>query len=113
MKKRWKERTVCIMAVLAMLISSVCPAAETESDTAADTEEVFSLWNEDAPALSALTDYVEAVTEEGSESYIPVEDRIAVFDMGLRLLVSRLDCSHITQPQGLSCFGVGKDNQLT
>ena len=81
MKKRWKERTVCIMAVLAMLISSVCPAAETESDIAADTEEVFSLWNEDAPALSALTDYVEAVTEEGSESYIPVEDRIAVFDM--------------------------------
>ena len=62
------------------------PAAETEAaaeDTAAaaETEEVFAQWNEDAPALHTLIEYVEKVTEEGSESFIPAEDRIAVFDM--------------------------------
>ncbi len=44
-------------------------------------EEIFAEWNENAPALQALIDYVESVTTEGSADYIPVEDRIAVFDM--------------------------------
>ena len=37
-------------------------------------------WNE-CDALAGLTAYVSAVTDEGSEDYIPVNDRIAVFDM--------------------------------
>jgi len=44
-------------------------------------EDIFADWNPDAPALNALIDYVEAVTDEASADYIPVEDRIAVFDM--------------------------------
>ena len=42
---------------------------------------VFKEWNEGAPALEALKEYVEAVTDEKSPDFIPVEDRIAVFDM--------------------------------
>ena len=45
------------------------------------SEDVFADWNPDAPALSALVDYVDAVTDESSPDFIPVEDRIAVFDM--------------------------------
>ena len=41
----------------------------------------FQYWNEDSSALAELTAYVEAVTGEGSEDYIPEEDRIAVFDL--------------------------------
>ncbi len=44
-------------------------------------EDVFAEWNEEAPALNALIDYVEAVTDETSPDYIPPVDRIAVFDM--------------------------------
>ena len=44
-------------------------------------EEIFAEWNEGAPALDALVDYVEAVTDESSPDYIPPADRIAVFDM--------------------------------
>ena len=44
-------------------------------------EEIFEQWNEDAPALQALIEYVETVTDEDSEDFIPEEDRIAVFDM--------------------------------
>ncbi|WP_200345592.1 HAD family hydrolase [Halochromatium glycolicum] len=34
----------------------------------------------DAPAKQAITDFVDAVTTEGSEDFVPVPERIAVFD---------------------------------
>ena len=41
----------------------------------------LSLWNDDAAAKTELLEYVKAVTTEGSADFIPVEDRIAVFDL--------------------------------
>lgn len=41
----------------------------------------FPCWNENAPSLAALKEYVEDVTDDNSPNYIPEEDRIAVFDM--------------------------------
>ena len=40
----------------------------------------FEYWNE-CEALTGLKTYVAAVTDKNSAEYIPVEDRIAVFDM--------------------------------
>ena len=40
----------------------------------------FRLWN-DCDSLNALIEYVEDVTNKKSPNYIPVEDRIATFDM--------------------------------
>jgi len=37
-------------------------------------------WNENAPARVALVDYVTNVTDKGSPDFIPIENRIAVFD---------------------------------
>lgn len=51
------------------------------SEEACEYEDVFAEWDPDAPALQVLIDYVESVTDEVSPDYIPVEDRIAVFDM--------------------------------
>jgi len=41
----------------------------------------LSLWTEGSAAAGALTAYLEAVTEENGPDYIPVDDRIAVFDL--------------------------------
>ena len=41
----------------------------------------LSLWNDDAESKNALTSYMDAITDFESEDYIPVEDRIAVFDL--------------------------------
>lgn len=49
------------------------------SDT--DTKVELEYWTEDSAAAASLTDYVERVTDENSDSFIPVEDRLAVFDM--------------------------------
>ena len=68
-----------IMAVLMTLVMAftllAVPACAEEPGF------VFSEWNPDAPALKALTEYVEGVTDETSPDYIPPADRIAVFDM--------------------------------
>jgi signal transduction histidine kinase len=43
-------------------------------------KEYFNLWN-DCVAITKLKEYVSDVTNEKSKNYIPVEDRIATFDM--------------------------------
>ena len=73
--------------------SASCDNTECVSDTEAKTVEedsteaqlseadILSLWTEDAPLKSELTAYINAVTDENSADFIPVENRIAVFDM--------------------------------
>ncbi len=61
--------------------AATAAAAETTAAPEEEYEEIFAEWNEDAPALNELIDYVEAVTDESSPDFIPVADRIAVFDM--------------------------------
>ena len=51
---------------------------KVETDTKTET---LSLWTDTAPLKSELTAYVKAVTDESSADFIPVERRIAVFDM--------------------------------
>ena len=57
-------------------------AADAEADAvqAVDANEMLSLWNENAEARQQLISYMEAITKEGGADYIPVENRIAVFD---------------------------------
>ena len=55
-------------------------AAEKKS-LAAKKENQLSLWQKDAVSKTALTDYVEAVTDKSGPDYIPPSDRIAVFDL--------------------------------
>ena len=90
-----------ISAVLAVALIAVCctwgftassgqttlPAADTgvtdtvEATTQAQEADALSLWTEGAPLKAELSAYITAVTDENSADFIPVEDRIAVFDM--------------------------------
>ena len=71
------NRLLTVLLCLAMTMVSLTGFAFAE-DT---TREAFSRWNPDAPALNALVDYVEAVTDPDSPDFIPEADRIATFDM--------------------------------
>jgi FMN phosphatase YigB (HAD superfamily) len=64
------------------------PSEETSATTETSAEitgaveaDPLSLWTENAPAKKALISYMDTVTDEGSADFIPVENRIAVFDM--------------------------------
>ena len=92
-----KKKAALFAALLLAVLTAIVPGAgcskpeattdapettQLQTETAAEEEEdVFSQWEDGAPAMNALIDYVESVTKEGSPDYIPVEDRIAVFDM--------------------------------
>ncbi len=41
----------------------------------------LEFWTEGSKAAASIEEYVRSVTDEGSEKFIPVEDRIAVFDL--------------------------------
>ncbi|MBP5551750.1 MAG: haloacid dehalogenase-like hydrolase [Spirochaetales bacterium] len=43
-------------------------------------ESTLASWYEDSYARNQLVDFMKAITQEGSPDYIPVENRIAVFD---------------------------------
>ena len=68
MKRKIYSAAVCLMMSLAVIVLSGC------------AHDPLSLWNDRAPAKTALTDYLKKVTAKNSPDYIPVEDRIAVFD---------------------------------
>ena len=63
-------------------IKKVETEAQTGEKTSTDTSaSALSLWTDTAPLKSQLTDYIKTVTDENSADFIPVENRIAVFDM--------------------------------
>lgn len=43
--------------------------------------DALSLWTEKAPLKAELTEYIKTITDKDSKDFIPVENRIAVFDM--------------------------------
>ena len=77
-------RVTAIIALCALLTVSVLYAfgvGTKSSVPAMNGTEALSLWNDGTGARDKLIDYVNAVTQEGGSDFIPVEDRIAVFDM--------------------------------
>ncbi len=70
------KRLIAFLLTLVMTVALFAvPGSAEESGS------VFSEWNPEAPALKALIEYVEDVTNEASPNYIPPADRIATFDM--------------------------------
>ncbi len=55
--------------------------AETAAQSAQTQADALSLWTESAPLKAELTSYIKTVTDEKSADFIPVDHRIAVFDM--------------------------------
>lgn len=91
----WKI-TAAVLAVALIAVScawlisannkpAVQNGAETSSTQSATeapaAEDSLSLWTEKAPLKTQMTDYMKTVTDKDSKDFIPVEDRIAVFDM--------------------------------
>ncbi len=63
---------------------SPAPVVTDHTDSPSDSAEngdPLSLWTGKNPAKQQLIDYVNAVTQEDGADFIPVEHRIAVFDM--------------------------------
>jgi len=71
--KKFKLFSILFIIVSVCLCLASCEASVSSFK--------FNYWNEDAESFKSLIEYVEDVTDKKSENFIPVEDRIAVFDM--------------------------------
>ncbi len=89
--KKWKTWAI-ISTCLLVLVSTLYglgvgwknqeSAPEVAEQNEAEEEISFlQLWNDDAKAKQELEAYIRAVTDENSADFIPVKDRIAVFDL--------------------------------
>ncbi len=85
-----KKKILSMLAVFTVCCSLPCLAeavseAVTEqaaSEAAAEELPLTEYWTADSPVAESLRNYVAKVTnEDDPENFIPVEDRIAVFDM--------------------------------
>ena len=78
-------RLVAILALCALvavgIFYTVGLAGKQAGPASGAGTDALSLWNDGTGAKAKLIDYVRAVTQEGGADYIPVESRIAVFDM--------------------------------
>lgn len=70
-----RNRIVLIILLSACTVLAGCTHTEVPAASA------FPSWNADSEVLSEIVAYVESVTDESADTYIPAEDRIAVFDL--------------------------------
>ena len=87
---RWKTLAI-ILGCLLVLVSSLYAAGvgwktkdnvpEETVEPAEDEISWLSLWKDDAQAKVWLEAYMKDITDESSPDFIPVENRIAVFDL--------------------------------
>ena len=69
-----------ILTIVSFVLTLASCGGTPASSSSEPAKKYFSLWNE-CSSLTALKNYVEDVTNEKSKNFIPVEDRIATFDM--------------------------------
>ena len=90
--KAWQILSACLAVALIVMTclyffvpmsenSLNSSSASVNSATKLNASEALSLWKDEAPLKQKLVKYMEEITQVGSDSYIPVQSRIAVFDM--------------------------------
>ena len=77
------KRITAILISLLLIISvfAACGANNDNGEKKLDPEATLSLWTDEADSKEALVEYINEVTDESDDDFIPVENRIAVFDL--------------------------------
>ena len=74
------KKILAFLLLCAMIVSAGF-AEESRYDMSEEPVLLCDYWTDDSEAASKLNDYLLAVTDEDSPDYIPVADRLAVFDL--------------------------------
>ena len=64
--------TAAVLCVILLLTMTACRKQESKT---------IPYWKADSPAMASMISFVESVTDKKSASFVPEEERIAVFDM--------------------------------
>lgn len=78
--KLWMMAAILTLSGSTMVLTSCSKDDDNKTVEQPVKKEYFTLWNQ-CDALTALQDFVKDVTDPASQNFIPVDDRIATFDM--------------------------------
>lgn len=73
-KKNYRRLRFIVMMLCLCSVLCSCQADAKKQNTLAS-------WNDASPTKAAIIEFVEDVTDKNSENFVPVENRIATFDM--------------------------------
>jgi phosphoglycolate phosphatase-like HAD superfamily hydrolase len=68
-----------VYGIISLLVSCSSPESEHSAEVVGSHDPLTS-WNENEQVKARILNFIAEVTDEGSESFIPAESRIAVFD---------------------------------
>ena len=71
-----KMRKPVYVLALCLCFATACKKAPEETEAV----KTIPYWTENSPAMISIMDYVESVTAEKADTFVPEADRIAVFD---------------------------------
>ena len=80
-KSKWNAAIALVLILSIIAGCAFCEAQEATNDAGDRPALVSEYWTENSEAAASLNDYLTAVTDEASPDYIPVRDRVAVFDL--------------------------------
>jgi len=75
------KKSIIILIVLSLLLAG---CTSTKESTPVSSVSLY--WTEDSEAAGSFNEYLKSVTDPGSPDFIPVADRVAVFDLDGTLL---------------------------
>ena len=84
MKKKWTGVLIVGLSLFCLIVCARSIATEYSQGPVIQKEEAVSLgeyWTEGSEPAESINEYIASVTDENSPDYIPVEKRIAVFDL--------------------------------
>ena len=75
------ERTVVPVRVISEAMDCKVEWSQETKTVTITSNDPLSLWTDGAASKAALINYMKEITDEKSDKYIPVENRVAVFDL--------------------------------
>ena len=77
------KRTIAILLAALLLLATSCTSTDNtdkKGEKDVPSGSAIEFWAEDSPAMKSITAFVDEVCDKSSDSYVPPEERIAVFD---------------------------------
>ncbi|MDE7284941.1 MAG: haloacid dehalogenase-like hydrolase [Lachnospiraceae bacterium] len=73
----------------AYLLATICILSCLLCSCGSKNANVLPSWNDNSSNKQAIIDFVESVTDKKSDNYVPIEERIATFDMDGTIVVEK------------------------
>ena len=82
---RWRIISICLLILLTVIVIlyalGIGWRKDEKDEEESNFESILSLWQKDSTVITKLIPYMKTITDKNNNDFIPVEDRIAVFDL--------------------------------